>query len=103
MRSGCGSGEFRVEPGEFSNLEMLDLSSNRFTEVPTGIESLVNLRLLDLRDNQIRWLPDWLAKFSKLGIEQAAADNTTRPRLLLAGNPLEHQPDWLRDMSTDLT
>ncbi|TFF35325.1 NEL-type E3 ubiquitin ligase domain-containing protein [Pseudomonas sp. RIT623] len=68
----------------FPNLVELDLSGNRLTQVPDGIETLVHLRRMDLSRNQ-------------LAIDTEANRRFARLRLLdtieLSFNPLTQAPD----------
>ena len=52
--------------GSFSNLESLDLSSNRLTEIPGELGSLSNLESLDLSSNRLTEIPGELGSLSNL-------------------------------------
>ncbi|KAI9138178.1 hypothetical protein BKA69DRAFT_815607 [Paraphysoderma sedebokerense] len=53
---------------DFSNLEVLDLSSNRLPDLPDSIGSLGNLKELYLRGNLLLRLPDALERLTNLEI-----------------------------------
>ncbi|MFJ4194237.1 NEL-type E3 ubiquitin ligase domain-containing protein [Pseudomonas sp. NPDC089534] len=46
--------------GKMFDLRFLSLRNTRATELPKGLSRLPNLDRVDLRDNDIRQLPDWL-------------------------------------------
>ncbi|MBV4457323.1 hypothetical protein KVG96_05105 [Pseudomonas sp. COR58] len=46
--------------GKMFDLRLLALRNTRATELPKGLSRLPNLDRVDLRDNDIRQLPDWL-------------------------------------------
>ena len=58
-------------------LEILDLSRNRLTEIPDDIESMKALRVFSIQNNDIRDLPNCLGSISTLRM------------LKLTGNPWE--------------
>lgn len=47
-------------------VELVDLSSNRFEVLPEAISVFENLKTLDLRHNQLESLPEFLGDFAKL-------------------------------------
>jgi hypothetical protein len=49
-----------VDVGKLFDLNHLFLRNTRATELPKGLQYLLNLKRVDLRDNDIRDLPDWL-------------------------------------------
>ncbi|MFJ2539097.1 NEL-type E3 ubiquitin ligase domain-containing protein [Pseudomonas sp. NPDC087614] len=66
------------EVGKMFDLRSLCLRDTRVTELPKGLERLPHLDWVDLRENQIKQLPDWLFKTSRRFSEA----------LDLRGNPL---------------
>jgi Leucine rich repeat len=62
-----------------TNLEVLDLSSNKITSLDAKIANLINLRFLDLSNNQIMSLPSAIMKLDSLQV------------LNLSNNPLNMQ------------
>lgn len=62
-----------------SNLEVLDLSSNKITSIDAKISNLSNLKFLDLSNNQIMSLPSSILKLDSLQV------------LNLSNNPLNMQ------------
>jgi hypothetical protein len=61
---------------ELSNLDLLDLSRNRLTQLP-DLRCLTRLVTLDLTGNRFKALPDWLASLSTLRILRAAENQLT--------------------------
>lgn len=60
------SGALQAEIRHMVNLRVLDLSNNNFTGVPAEIGQLNNLEVLDLSGNPITGLPYELANLTKL-------------------------------------
>ena len=58
-------------------LSALDISDNRFTEVPPGLSDAGDLKLLFFANNQVTNLPPFLAELPQLN------------RVNLAGNPID--------------
>ncbi|WP_065257182.1 NEL-type E3 ubiquitin ligase domain-containing protein [Pseudomonas bananamidigenes] len=54
-----------VDVGNLFDLNHLYLRNTRATELPKGLRFLPNLKKVDLRDNDIRDLPDWLFETSR--------------------------------------
>ncbi|WP_413398540.1 NEL-type E3 ubiquitin ligase domain-containing protein [Pseudomonas sp. 1P02AnB] len=79
----------------FPNLRLLDMRHNQLPRLPEGLETLVNLRELRLGHNRIVW---------DAQSDQQIAALTHLQRLELDGNPLQAMPDLavlrhLRDVS----
>ncbi|MBA1187638.1 hypothetical protein G7Z99_01075 [Pseudomonas entomophila] len=69
----------------FGNLRVLDVSHNRLTRLPAGLESLVHIRELRLGGNRIVWAAE---------DDQRIAALTHLHTLGLSGNPLRVMPDF---------
>lgn len=65
---------------DLSALEVLELQSNKLTSLPSGLERLVQLRTLNVSDNQLRAIPSEL--FSWALVELHASKNRLEGTLL---------------------
>lgn len=54
-----------IDVRKMLDLESLFLSDTHATELPVGLVRLPNLKMLDLRNNQISELPDWLFRMRR--------------------------------------
>lgn len=54
-----------IDVRQMLDLESLFLSDTHATELPVGLARLPNLKMVDLRNNQIRELPDWLFRMRR--------------------------------------
>ncbi len=73
--------------GELVQLKKLELSNNNLTTLPDGIRKLSNLSSLNILNNQLSALPDWIGQLSNLS------------SLNIAGNQLSALPDWIGQLS----
>ncbi|MBV9139408.1 MAG: leucine-rich repeat domain-containing protein, partial [Pseudonocardiales bacterium] len=70
-----------------TDLTWLDLSNNRLTEVPEWISTLTDLTRLDLDNNRLTALPDGLATLTDL------------TELYLSNNRLTEVPEWIATLT----
>ncbi len=72
---------------ELESLRSLDLRNNKLETLPDWMSKLTNLSSLDVGYNGLKTLPDWMSKLTNLS------------SLSVAGNKLETLPDWMSKLT----
>ena len=73
--------------GDLTAVIRLDLSENKLTDLPEWLGNLTALTELDLSGNQLTDLPEWLGNLTAL------------TELDLSGNQLTDLPEWLGNLT----
>jgi len=68
-------GALPAEVRQLKNLEVLNLSNNKFTGVPAEVGQLEKLRVLDLSNNQLTGLPYEIGNLTQLEVLNVSGNN----------------------------
>jgi hypothetical protein len=94
------------EIGKLQNVEYLDLSDNALSQIPSWIEDLHELKIINLSKNQIDDLPEQFGVLQQLEefyawanlfqtIPQCLSQLQNLKRLDLSKNQIENLPEWM--------